>query len=87
MQKTKDVIVIGGGDTGTDCIGTSLRHGCKSLVNFEIMSQPPLERAANNPLAPLSKNIERTMVMRNMKVNMEKILGSIQFHRKGVFKK
>ncbi len=35
--KGKRVIVIGGGDTGTDCIGTSLRHGCKSLVNFEIV--------------------------------------------------
>jgi len=45
----KDVIVIGGGDTGTDCIGTSLRHGCKSLVTFEIVPQPPNERAANNP--------------------------------------
>jgi NADPH-dependent glutamate synthase beta subunit-like oxidoreductase len=47
--KDKKVIVIGGGDTGTDCIGTSLRHGCKSLVNFEIMPVPPKERAANNP--------------------------------------
>jgi len=47
--KDKNVIVIGGGDTGTDCIGTSLRHGCKSLVNFEIMAQPPKERAENNP--------------------------------------
>ena len=47
--KDKDVIVIGGGDTGTDCIGTSLRHGCKSLVNFELFPQPPLERASNNP--------------------------------------
>ena len=47
--KDKDVIVIGGGDTGTDCIGTSLRHGCKSLVNFEIMPKPPLERADDNP--------------------------------------
>lgn len=47
--KNKSVIVIGGGDTGTDCIGTSLRHGCKSLVNFEIMAQPPKERAENNP--------------------------------------
>ena len=45
----KDVIVIGGGDTGTDCIGTSLRHGCNSLVTFEIVPQPPGERAANNP--------------------------------------
>lgn len=47
--KDKNVIVIGGGDTGTDCIGTSMRHGCKSLVNFEIMSKPPLDRADDNP--------------------------------------
>ncbi|HQZ98130.1 MAG TPA: glutamate synthase subunit beta [Pyrinomonadaceae bacterium] len=38
--KGKDVIVIGGGDTGTDCVGTSLRQGCKSLVQFEIMPRP-----------------------------------------------
>ncbi len=47
--KDKNVIVIGGGDTGTDCIGTSLRHGCKSLVNFEIMPKPPVLRADDNP--------------------------------------
>jgi glutamate synthase (NADPH/NADH) small chain len=47
--KDKRVIVIGGGDTGTDCLGTSLRHGCKSLVNFEIVPEPPAERTANNP--------------------------------------
>ena len=47
--KDKHVIVIGGGDTGADCIGTSLRHGCKSVVNFELLDQPPAERAANNP--------------------------------------
>ncbi len=45
----KHVIVIGGGDTGTDCIGTSMRHGCQSLVNFELLPQPPEERAENNP--------------------------------------
>ncbi len=45
----KDVIVIGGGDTGTDCVATALRHGCRSLVQFEIMPQPPEERAADNP--------------------------------------
>ena len=47
--KDKHVIVIGGGDTGTDCLGTSLRHGCKSLVNFEIVPQPPDERSPSNP--------------------------------------
>ncbi len=45
----KDVVIIGGGDTGTDCVGTSLRHGCRSLVQLEIMPKPPLERAPNNP--------------------------------------
>eukprot|EP01083_Nonionella_stella_P046016 123238_1 len=47
--KDKRVIVIGGGDTGTDCIGTAMRHGCKSLVNFELLSMPPDARAADNP--------------------------------------
>lgn len=47
--KDKKVIVIGGGDTGTDCIGTSLRHGCKSLVNFELLPQPPETRSEDNP--------------------------------------
>lgn len=45
----KDVIVIGGGDTGTDCIGTSMRHRCKSIVNFELMPKPPDARASTNP--------------------------------------
>ena len=45
----KHVIVIGGGDTGTDCVGTSLRHKCKTLTQFEILPQPPLERQPDNP--------------------------------------
>ena len=45
----KDVVIIGGGDTGTDCVGTSLRHGCNSVTQLEIMAKPPLVRAANNP--------------------------------------
>jgi len=47
--KGKHVIVIGGGDTGTDCVGTSLRHGCKSLVQLELLPRPPAERAIDNP--------------------------------------
>lgn len=47
--RERDVVVIGGGDTGTDCVATSLRHGCKSLVQFEIVPQSPLERASENP--------------------------------------
>jgi glutamate synthase (NADPH/NADH) small chain len=45
----KNVVVIGGGDTGTDCVGTSLRQGCKNVIQLEILPQPPKERAANNP--------------------------------------
>jgi len=47
--KDKHVIVIGGGDTGTDCIGTALRHGCASVINFELLPEPPAERAEDNP--------------------------------------
>ncbi|HXQ80016.1 MAG TPA: glutamate synthase small subunit [Opitutaceae bacterium] len=45
----RDVVVIGGGDTGTDCVGTAMRHGCRSLVQIEILPQPPMERASDNP--------------------------------------
>jgi len=44
-----DVLVIGGGDTGCDCIGTSLRQGAKSITSFEILPQPPNSRAGDNP--------------------------------------
>jgi len=47
--KDKDVIVLGGGDTGTDCVATAMRHGCRSLVQFEILPKPPTERASDNP--------------------------------------
>lgn len=47
--KDKDVIVIGGGDTGNDCIGTSVRHGAKSVINFELLPQPPPARGRDNP--------------------------------------
>ena len=47
--KESDVVIIGGGDTGTDCVGTSLRHGCRSLVQVEILPKPPLARAGDNP--------------------------------------
>jgi len=46
--KNKDVIIIGGGDTGTDCLATSIRQGAKSVVQLEIMPEPPQNRLANN---------------------------------------
>ncbi len=45
----REVIVVGGGDTGNDCIGTAIRHGCKGLVNFEILPEPPVHRSFDNP--------------------------------------
>lgn len=47
--KDKDVIIIGGGDTGNDCVGTSIRHGCKSVTQLEMMPKAPDERADTNP--------------------------------------
>jgi glutamate synthase (NADPH/NADH) small chain len=47
--KGKNVVVIGGGDTGTDCVGTSIRHGAKKVVQLEILARPPDRRAKDNP--------------------------------------
>ncbi|MBU4438056.1 MAG: glutamate synthase subunit beta [Acetobacterium sp.] len=47
--KDKHVVIIGGGDTGTDCVATSIRHGCKSVLQLEIMPKPPTSRAEGNP--------------------------------------
>lgn len=49
LIRDKNVIVIGGGDTGNDCLGTSVRHGAKSVINFELLPQPPATRAKDNP--------------------------------------
>jgi NAD(P)H-dependent glutamate synthase small subunit len=67
--KGKRVIVIGGGDTGSDCIGTSLRQGASSVVNFELLAQPPETRAADNPwpqwsrIFRISSSVEEMRVM------------------------
>ncbi|HEY2922637.1 MAG TPA: glutamate synthase subunit beta [Candidatus Binatia bacterium] len=47
--KDKQVIVVGGGDTGTDCVGTAMRHGCKTLTQLEILPRPPDTRQPDNP--------------------------------------
>ena len=49
MATGKNVVVIGGGDTGSDCVGTSNRHGAKSITQIEILGQPPQERSEGNP--------------------------------------
>jgi NAD(P)H-dependent glutamate synthase small subunit len=57
--RDKNVVVIGGGDTGADCIGTALRQGCKNVINFELLDEPPPDRAGDNPW-PLWPKILRT---------------------------
>ena len=47
--KDKNVVIVGGGDTGNDCVGTAVRHGAKSVTQIEMMPKAPDERAANNP--------------------------------------
>lgn len=47
--KGKDVVIVGGGDTGNDCVGTCLRHGCRSVTQLEMMPEPPEERLPSNP--------------------------------------
>ncbi len=49
------MVIIGGGDTGTDCVGTSLRQGCRSVTQLEIMPRPPQERARRQPLAAMAE--------------------------------
>jgi glutamate synthase (NADPH) small chain len=49
LATDKHVIIIGGGDTGADCLGTSHRHKCKSVTQFELMPMPPATRAASTP--------------------------------------
>lgn len=54
----KDVVVIGGGDTGTDCVATSLRHGCRSIAQFEILPSPPGKRLPQNPWPQWPKTLK-----------------------------
>ncbi|MCM1565504.1 MAG: glutamate synthase subunit beta [Dehalobacter sp.] len=57
--KGKNVIIIGGGDTGTDCVATAIRHGCKSVFQFEILPEPPAHRIeAANPWPEWPKKLK-----------------------------
>jgi len=87
--KGKNVIVIGGGDTGTDCVATSIRHGCESVAQFEIMPEPPTCRQEGNPWPEWPKKLkvdygqEEAIYLygkdpRNYNVNTKKIVGNDQ---------
>ncbi|WP_029322330.1 glutamate synthase subunit beta [Butyrivibrio sp. AE3004] len=56
--KGKNVVIVGGGDTGNDCIGTVIRHGAKSVTALEMMPKPPVQRAANNPWPEWPKTLK-----------------------------
>jgi NADPH-dependent glutamate synthase beta subunit-like oxidoreductase len=66
--KGKKVIVIGGGDTGSDCIGTSMRQGATRVVNFELLEQPPGERGADNPWPQWSRIMRVSTSVEEMRV-------------------
>jgi glutamate synthase (NADPH/NADH) small chain len=93
--KGKDVIVIGGGDTGTDCVGTSLRHGCKSVMQLEILPKPPEARPPDNPwpqwprIFRVDYGQEEAAAMygedpRRFRVTVVRLLGDEDGHVKGV---
>jgi glutamate synthase (NADPH/NADH) small chain len=54
----KDVVIIGGGDTGTDCVGSAIRQGCRSVRQIEILPKPPLERQPDNPWPEWPKTLK-----------------------------
>lgn len=60
-QKAKNVIIIGGGDTGNDCVGTSIRHGCKSVTQIEMMPKAPDPESRRQPLARMAQNLQNRL--------------------------
>ena len=56
--KGKNVVIVGGGDTGNDCVGTCIRHGCKSVTQLEMMPAPPVERSESNPWPEWPKTLK-----------------------------
>ncbi|MBO6879370.1 glutamate synthase subunit beta [Winogradskyella sp.] len=87
--KDKNVIVIGGGDTGSDCIGTSNRHGAKSVTNFEILSKPTEGRPAHQPWPYWPMKLKTTSshqegVERFFSISTKEFLGDKNGHLKGL---
>lgn len=93
--KGKDVVIIGGGDTGTDCVGTSLRHGCKSVMQIEILPKPSDQRPGDNPWPQWPKIFradygqEEAAAMygedpRKYRITVKRFIGDKQGHVKAV---
>ena len=71
--KGKKVVIIGGGDTGNDCVGTSIRHGCASVTQLEMMPKAPDTRAENNPWPEWPKSARQTTVRRKRSLYLDMI--------------
>ncbi|GBF51869.1 glutamate synthase [Leptospira ryugenii] len=76
--KDKHVIVIGGGDTGSDCVGTSNRHGAKSITQIELFPEPPKERDSSTPW-PLYPKMYRTSTSHEEGVNRKWAISTLGF--------
>ena len=76
--KDKHVVVIGGGDTGSDCVGSAIRRGCKSVTQVELLPEPPIGRTENNPW-PQWPIIKRTSSSHKEGVNRLWSIGSKEF--------
>ncbi|MCC2672574.1 MAG: gltD, partial [Armatimonadetes bacterium] len=81
--KDKHVVIVGGGDTGADCLGTAVRQGCASVAQFEIVSRPPDERAGDNPWPQYLVTLDNRSqpahyeadLKREFQINTEEFLG------------
>ena len=89
LATRKEVIVIGGGDTGSDCIGTSVRHGATSVTNFEIMGKGTIKRPANQPwpfwpMRLRTSSSHQEGVIRNWSISTKEFLGDENGNLKGL---
>ncbi len=85
----KNVVVIGGGDTGSDCIGTSFRQGAKSVSNFEILSKPTTERPQDQPwpfwpMRLRTSSSHKEGVERYFSISTKKFIGDTEGNLKGL---
>ncbi len=85
----KNVVVIGGGDTGSDCIGTSFRQGAKSVSNFEILSKPTTERPDDQPwpfwpMRLRTSSSHKEGVERYFSISTKKFIGDSEGNLKGL---
>ena len=82
--KGKNVLVVGGGDTGNDCVGTAIRQGCKHVIQFEMMGKPPIREAALQSLAPVAQRPENRLRSGGGHLSPGRGPPNLQHHRGGI---